>query len=258
MKVLKESDRLHPYPRGWYAVGTGFDLKPGELRHTAFMGTQIVYFRTESGRISVLDAYCKHTGSHLGHGGRVAGEAVVCPYHHFHWGADGTLVHVPGLKKCPKLQQGVHPVDEKWGYVMVWYDPDGLPPTFSIPPVVDNVGGQIDRLIGDALMVTFNTRGDQPDHSERAARAGDAQRHGELRRVHKLWRPCLCTGVTYCRMTDTTTGPNSVVQRCGPVTSHCWSDWDDSMPTRVNGATLSSHFSAFLMRSHGESQPTLR
>ena len=33
-------------------------------------------------------------------------------------------------------------------------------------------GGDIDRIIGDALMVTFNKRGDQPNHAERAAGAG--------------------------------------------------------------------------------------
>lgn len=30
----------------------------------------------------------------------------------------------------------------------------------------------MDRIIGDALMVTFNKRGDQPDHAQRAAEAG--------------------------------------------------------------------------------------
>jgi adenylate cyclase len=40
-----------------------------------------------------------------------------------------------------------------------------------IPPVVQRHGGEIDRIIGDALMVTFNRRGDQPDHPARAVRA---------------------------------------------------------------------------------------
>ena len=41
----------------------------------------------------------------------------------------------------------------------------------AIPPIVNAHGGEIDSIIGDALMVTFNTRGDQPDHAARAARA---------------------------------------------------------------------------------------
>ncbi|RYU09721.1 adenylate/guanylate cyclase domain-containing protein [Nocardioides iriomotensis] len=42
----------------------------------------------------------------------------------------------------------------------------------AVPPVVRQYGGDIDRIIGDALMVTFNKRGDQPDHAARAAGAG--------------------------------------------------------------------------------------
>lgn len=42
----------------------------------------------------------------------------------------------------------------------------------AVPPVVRRHGGEVDRIIGDALMVTFNKRGDQPDHARRAAAAG--------------------------------------------------------------------------------------
>jgi class 3 adenylate cyclase len=41
----------------------------------------------------------------------------------------------------------------------------------AVPAVVERHGGSVDRVIGDALMVTWNTRGDQPDHGARAARA---------------------------------------------------------------------------------------
>jgi adenylate cyclase len=38
-------------------------------------------------------------------------------------------------------------------------------------PAISAQGGEIDRLVGDAIVATFNTRGDQPDHALRAARA---------------------------------------------------------------------------------------
>jgi adenylate cyclase len=38
-------------------------------------------------------------------------------------------------------------------------------------PAIRAEGGEIDRLVGDAIVATFNTRGDQPDHPQRAARA---------------------------------------------------------------------------------------
>jgi adenylate cyclase len=44
----------------------------------------------------------------------------------------------------------------------------------AIPPIVRGHGGEIDRLIGDAIMATWGTRGDQPDHAERAVNAAAA------------------------------------------------------------------------------------
>jgi adenylate cyclase len=41
----------------------------------------------------------------------------------------------------------------------------------AIPPIVQQHGGEIDRLIGDAIMATWGTRGDQPDHARRALEA---------------------------------------------------------------------------------------
>lgn len=46
----------------------------------------------------------------------------------------------------------------------------------AIPPVVEQHGGEVERLMGDALMATFNARGDQPDHAVRAAAAALAIR----------------------------------------------------------------------------------
>jgi len=59
----------------------------------------------------------------------------------------------------------------------------------AIPPVVKEYGGDVDRIIGDALMVTFNKRGDQPDHAWRAAAAGLALQDATARvgAAHPHW-----------------------------------------------------------------------
>ena len=59
----------------------------------------------------------------------------------------------------------------------------------AIPPVVQEHGGDIDRLVGDAIMATFNTRGDQADHAERAARAAIGIRDATeaVAREHPGW-----------------------------------------------------------------------
>ncbi len=58
-----------------------------------------------------------------------------------------------------------------------------------LPPVVRDHGGEIDKLGGDAIMVTFNTRGDQPDHALRAVRTGVALQRAaaEVAREHPDW-----------------------------------------------------------------------
>ncbi len=66
-----------------------------------------------------------------------------------------------------------------------------------IPPVARRHGGAVDNIIGDALMVTFNVRGDQPDHPARAARAArDLTASGEpVAAAHPGW-PRFRAGLT--------------------------------------------------------------
>jgi adenylate cyclase len=51
----------------------------------------------------------------------------------------------------------------------------------AIPPVVRRHGGEIDRIVGDALMATFGPRPGMPDHAERAARAALALQEATAR-----------------------------------------------------------------------------
>jgi class 3 adenylate cyclase len=59
----------------------------------------------------------------------------------------------------------------------------------AIPPIVGEHEGVVERLMGDALMVTFNARGDQPDHAVRAAAAALAIRDAAagVAREHPDW-----------------------------------------------------------------------
>jgi class 3 adenylate cyclase len=59
----------------------------------------------------------------------------------------------------------------------------------AVPAVVAPYGGDVDRIIGDALMVTFNKRGDQHDHAVRAAAAGLAMQKATCRVAerHEGW-----------------------------------------------------------------------
>jgi phenylpropionate dioxygenase-like ring-hydroxylating dioxygenase large terminal subunit len=61
------------FPTGWYQIGYSAELAPGEVRPVTYFDTDLVLFRTESGQVSLLGAFCSHLGAHLGHGGTVKG-----------------------------------------------------------------------------------------------------------------------------------------------------------------------------------------
>ena len=57
--------------------------------------------------------------------------------------------------------------------------------------MTNEFGGQVEKFIGDGIVVLFNSRGDQPDHALRAARATLAlqQRFATLAETHPDWPP---------------------------------------------------------------------
>jgi 3-ketosteroid 9alpha-monooxygenase subunit A len=70
-----------PIPSGWFAVATSEEIAIRDVAIRHYFGQDLVVFRTESGAVSVFDPYCPHLGAHLGHGGRVEGERLRCPFH---------------------------------------------------------------------------------------------------------------------------------------------------------------------------------
>lgn len=122
-------------PSGWYMVGWSLDFPKGVAKPLAYFDTDLVAYRGESGEVIVLDAYCKHMGAHLGHGGCVKGDSVACPYHGWVWGPDGSNTEIPysSPDKMPKLKLKrwlVHEVDD---IVLVYYSNDGRPPLYDPP-----------------------------------------------------------------------------------------------------------------------------
>src|SRR5262249_42051722 len=58
--------RLAGDPTGWFAIAFARELTPGTVLSRTMMGRELVVYRTESGKIVVMDAHCPHLGAHLG------------------------------------------------------------------------------------------------------------------------------------------------------------------------------------------------
>jgi nitrite reductase/ring-hydroxylating ferredoxin subunit len=125
---------LKPFPNGWYAIAHSRDVRSKEIITRRFAGKDVLLFRTESGALAVTEPYCPHMGGHLGYGGKVKGESIQCPFHHFCFDAKGTCTATGyGTKPSSRLKLPVYYSDEKNGLILVWYDEKGLPPSWHIP-----------------------------------------------------------------------------------------------------------------------------
>lgn len=82
--VVGSGARPARYAHGWYALAFERELV-NELTPLVFGDRALVALRGGDG-VRVYDARCPHRGAHLGYGGRVAGEAIVCPFHGYRIG----------------------------------------------------------------------------------------------------------------------------------------------------------------------------
>lgn len=124
---------LPEFPNGWFGIGFASDLEPQEVRALNLFGQDVVLYRGRSGEAHLLDAYCPHLGAHLGHGGKVAGENVVCPFHAWSFDGTGQCTNVPYSDEIP-ADSGIRawPLRERNGLLFAWYHAEGKEPDWEI------------------------------------------------------------------------------------------------------------------------------
>jgi nitrite reductase/ring-hydroxylating ferredoxin subunit len=133
--AVEEGTGPLPYPNGWFAPAFSDELPPGRVLTRAFMGREIVLFRTRAGVAAAVDAHCPHLGAHLGHGGAVEGETLRCPFHGFCFDRAGSCVSTPYGGRPPRGGARTHPLREEHGLLLVHHDASGAAPSWEIPPL---------------------------------------------------------------------------------------------------------------------------
>ncbi|MEU8551381.1 Rieske 2Fe-2S domain-containing protein [Streptomyces roseoverticillatus] len=121
-----------PYPEGWFCIGFSREWKAGSVGTRPFAGGDAVVYRTRRGVLRVIRPYCPHLGAHLGAGGTVDGEYLVCPFHRFAFAPDGTCARTP-YGTPPRASLTLLPSREAYGIVWAWHSPDGAPPSGELP-----------------------------------------------------------------------------------------------------------------------------
>ena len=133
----------YAFPRGWFAVANAAEITRAPF-NVHYFGQDMVLYRGASGRVVMLDAYCPHMGTHLGHGENSATttspsyleeDNIRCPFHAWRFGADGVCNHIPyHAGPIPaKARLKSWPVEERHGVVFCWHDPEEQLPDYPVP-----------------------------------------------------------------------------------------------------------------------------
>ncbi len=123
-------------PYGWYHIAFSNELQPGDVFPRKFFGKDLVLYRTDGGHAKLLDAFCPHLGAHIGYGGRIDGETIICPFHSWHFDGDGVCIEVPYATKTPELVGKrclkSWPVVEANRSIYAWFHPRNTSPLFDV------------------------------------------------------------------------------------------------------------------------------
>jgi cholesterol 7-desaturase len=136
--AMGEGDRVPlPYPSGWFCLALSREVPAGAVVNRRFMGRHVVLYRTRGGVLRAVDAYCPHLGAHLGAGGKVDGEHLVCPFHRFAFDVEGSCVKVPGGVP-PRATLAQFTVRERGKIIYVWHGHDDEPPAWEPSELPDD------------------------------------------------------------------------------------------------------------------------
>lgn len=136
MLTAEERGMTQAIPFGWYMLDYSADLAVGQVKALRYFGQEIVLFRGEDGVARALDAYCRHLGAHMGHGGRVKGKNLECPFHAWQYDESGAVVEIPYAKVIPP--QVKRPCIKSWQVVeknrliWTWYHPQNVAPLWDV------------------------------------------------------------------------------------------------------------------------------
>jgi 3-ketosteroid 9alpha-monooxygenase subunit A len=134
---VEERNLEKRFPFGWYVIGMSAELAVGEVKPLRFFATDLAIWRGEDGQVRMVDAYCKHLGAHMGHGGKVHGNLLECPFHAWRYdGDEGVVKDIPYAKAIPpqvkrKCTRTWH-VKEANQFIWTWYHPDDAAPIYDV------------------------------------------------------------------------------------------------------------------------------
>ncbi len=120
------------YNHEWLCVGReAWVAAPGDFFATRIIGEPILVVRDRENTIRAMSAVCQHRAMLVAEG-RGNTRGFVCPYHHWSYDLDGSLVGAPAMNRTCDFDRANHALPafkvELWnGFIFINFDADALP-----------------------------------------------------------------------------------------------------------------------------------
>ncbi len=142
------------FPCGWYPLMLCDELAVGQVKPLRYFAQDLVIWRGEDGKARLMDAYCAHLGAHLGHGGKVQGNLLECPFHAWRYdGDEGLVKEIPYSTVIPpqvkRKCKETWPIQEKNRIIWTYYHPEGEEPPYDVvelPEATDPEWSEFDEV----------------------------------------------------------------------------------------------------------------
>jgi len=195
-------------------------VRPGKVVRQEAFGMPLAIFRTPSLKVGALYARCPHMGADLGQG-KVVGERLQCPLHHWEYGREGRCEHIPGSCSIPRrAHQAALVCEEHYGLVFGFL---GGEPAFPFPRFT----GEDPELYSRASVLSFVT-----PYQVLAANSFDGQHFATVHHRRLLEPPVLASesafhlSVRFRAQVEGSQLHDRLLRRIGvdqvELAAHCW------------------------------------
>lgn len=139
----REIDQI--FHRGWVMVGRADRApQPGDYFTAEFGNARLIVLRNEAGELRAFGNSCSHRGTPLLEG-QGSCRTIVCPYHAWTFGLDGSLLGAPAMKESLDFDPAHHSLREvrldTWGgFAFACLSP-------TAPPLAQWLGDLPQRLV---------------------------------------------------------------------------------------------------------------
>jgi len=133
------------FTQSWFPVCLASQVPAGTVIQRDFLDGQVAVFRGADGVPRVFSAYCLHLGANLAAGGKVVGNDLRCPFHHWQYDGTGQCVRTGVGDKAPaRARLFAFPTVESCGVIFAF---NGETPLYPFPDLLAGSGYGPEDLI---------------------------------------------------------------------------------------------------------------